>query len=78
MCVDRGVASRPSEGELGRLGDVHPRLRLSELLGETKVDDVYSSLLRPLEPNREIFRFDVSMYVVMCVHKLDPAELSGK
>ena len=75
MGVDWGVASCASQWKVLGLRDMHARLGLPKLLGKAKINNVDLAPFRSLTADCEVFWFDIPVYVVMSVHKLNPPHL---
>ena len=58
------------------VGNVFIGLRVNELLGKAKVDDVYCVLVwGAIAPHEEVFRLHVTVYQVLAVHILNSGYL---
>lgn len=78
VCVDACVAGRPSQVFVFPVWNVGPRPVVSELLGQTKVDQKEFVAVTP-DAHEEVVGLDVSVDEVFVVNKLDAAyHLVGK
>ncbi len=74
MCVYGGIAGRACQILAITIRNMLTRLRVSEALGQAKVDHIHIVLLLS-NADQEVVRFDVSVQEVARVHKLYPLQL---
>ncbi len=75
MSVHRRIPGCPSQREILTLGYVHACFRLSIFLGKPVVYHVDEAPFGTLETDCKVFWLDVSVYIVMSVHKFNSSKL---